>query len=619
MRATIASLSTGQRVKTPSVSGSIKYFDDKVVFLEFDNGKFQHIKTGEFISNVNASTYTLVENAVSLKYFPLDKDQQKIAEFRLAYCEALDKLSHPCVEIYANEVIDDVYEKIKDQHPKKPKFKTCDAWRRQWLADGRDIAPQVYNYQGPREQRMSPEVQDFLFKLANRHYLLRSQPPVSEFIKIVEKKFKAKRNEFYPEKCPTEGKIRRFLKKIPKHIVDEKRFGKAYANLENRSVLSSIETTFILERIECDGLSPSLGLLNDDGSYAGKVSLFFVLDCFSRCILGYTVQLDKGESSAAVVHSLSHSVRVNNKPIGQRIGGIGLKYVLDNGPGYRAEATKRFLGSLGAEIKFCASRKPQEKPYIEAFNKKIRAELLSKIKGYVPKKRREDVTDENLKSMAKTTVSEFLVRLEHYIYEVYHKKTLTALKRQTPLEVWNEHIQNADQITLEDMDDRLLLRGREKKLTPSLKAGIQHREQQFHSSKFREFLRGHIDQKGKTKKITVLIDDFDASAVTAVLPDGTMLELPNHKGAEKFKDVSFSTLKSQLKSEYRPDTAEPLSAQKARNLINRKRKNGEPVPQEFLTPKDFDDEEFSEDYSEHSSSTVPQSDEQQSDFGEEKW
>ncbi|WP_077339110.1 DDE-type integrase/transposase/recombinase [Pseudocolwellia agarivorans] len=619
MRATIANLSTHQRVNTPTMSGSIKYFDEKVVFLEFDNGKHHHLKTGEFISSLNSNKYTLVENAISLKYFPLDEEQQKVAEFRLAYCEALDKLPNPCVEIYANEVIDNVYEKINDKHPKKPAFKTCDKWRRQWISDGRDIAPQVYSHHGARDQRMSPEVQDFVYRLACRHYLLRSQPPVSEFIDIVGRKFKAKRNEFYPETCPTEGKIRRFLKRLPKHIVDEKRHGKAYAKLENRSVLSSIETTFVLERVECDGLSPNLGLLNDDGSYAGKVSLFFVIDCFTRCILGYTVQLDKGESSAAVVHSLSHSVRIQNKPSGQGIGGIGLTYVLDNGPGYRAEATKRFLSALGAEIKFCASRTPQEKPYVEAFNKKIRAELLTKIKGYVPKKRKEDITAENLKSMARTTVTEFLVRLEHYIYEVYHKKPLMALKRQTPLEVWNENIQFADHITLEDMDDRLLLRGREKRLTPSLKAGIQHRGQQFHSSKFKSFLGGYIDQMGKAKKITVLIDDFDASAVTAILPDGTMLELLNSKGSDKFKDVSFSTLKSQLKEETRPDTEDPLTAQKAHNIINRKRRNGEPVPQEYLTPEDFENEESSTNHSEDNSSTVPQSDENQSDFGEEKW
>ncbi|WP_286270519.1 DDE-type integrase/transposase/recombinase [Thalassotalea hakodatensis] len=619
MKATIANLSIGQRVRTPSVSGSIKYFDHKVVFLEFDNGKYQQIKTGEFISNVNASKYTLVENAISLKYFPLDEEQQKVAEFRLAYCEALDKLPNPCVEIYANEAIDNVYELLKDKHPKKPKFKTSDKWRRQWIRDGRDIAPQIYSYQGPREQRMSPELQDFLFKLAKRHYLLRSQPPVSEFINIVEKKFKAKRNEFYPETCPTEGKIRRFLKRIPKHIVDEKRHGKAYAKLENRAALSSIETSFILERVECDGLCPNLGLLNDDGSYAGKVSLFLVIDCFSRCILGYTVQLDKGESSAAVVHSLSHSVRVNNKPHGQRIGGIGLKYVLDNGPGYRAEATKRFLGSLGAEIKYCASNAPQEKPYIEAFNKKIRAEFLTKVKGYVPKKDKKDVTDENLKSMAKTTVAEFLLRLEQYIYEVYHKKPLQALNNQTPLEVWDEHIQCSDHITLEDMDERLLLRGREKKLTPSLKAGIQHRGQQFHSSKFKTFLRGYIDQKGNAKKITVLIDDFDASAVTAVLPDGTMLELLNTKGADELKDVSFSTIKSQLKSKSRPDTAELLTAQKARNILAKKRKNGEPVPQEYLTAEDFDDTEYDENSSIERSNTVPHSSEENYRSGEEQW
>ena len=117
----------------------------------------------------------------------------------------------------------------------------------------------------------------------------------------------------------------------------------------------------------------------------------------------------------------------------------------------------------------------------------------------------------------------------------------------------------------------------------------------------------------------MLIDDFDASAVTAVLPDGTMLELVNVKGADKFRDVSFSTIKSQLKEASRKDTEEPLTAQKTRNIIAKKRKNGDPVPQEYLTAEDFDDDEFSESHSVDSSGTISQSDESQSEYGEESW
>lgn len=117
----------------------------------------------------------------------------------------------------------------------------------------------------------------------------------------------------------------------------------------------------------------------------------------------------------------------------------------------------------------------------------------------------------------------------------------------------------------------------------------------------------------------MLIDDFDASAVTAVLPDGKMLELLNTKGADKLKDVSFSTIKSQLKEESRPDTAEPLTAQKARNIIAKKRKNGEPVPQEYLTAEDFDDNEYDESSSIERSNTVPHSSEDNYRSGEEQW
>jgi putative transposase len=619
MRATLANLSANQRVRTPSQSGTIKYFDNQVVLMQFDNQAHQPFKPDEFLSNINSDKYQLIDDPISMKYFTLDEKQQEIADYRLAYCEALDKLPHPCVAIYANEAIDKVYEENKDSHPRRPSFKSSDKWRRQYIKDGKDIASQVFKYQQPRGQRMSDELKDFIYKVATQHYLLLSQPPASEFIKTLKKKFQAKRKQFYPEVCPPDSTIRRFLKTIPKYIMDEKRHGKTYAKLENRSVLSSIETTFLLERVECDGLCPSLGLLNDDGSYAGKVSLFFVIDCFSRCILGYTVQLDKGESSAAVVHSLSHSVRKNNKPYGQEIGGIGLDYVFDNGPGYRAEATKRFISSLGAEIHFCASRKPQEKPYIETFNKKFRNELLTKIKGYVPKKRKEDITEKNLKQMAKTTVSEFLIRLEQYIYEVYHKTPHSGLENQTPLEAWNENIDSSDLITLEDMDDRLMLKGREKKLTPSLKSGIQHRGQRFHSSKFRNFLKGHIDHNGKTKKITILIDDFDASSVTAVLPDGTMLYLPNNKGAEKFIDVSFCELKSRLKASTRSDTAEPLTSQKAKNMIQKRRRNGEQVPQEYLSPEDFDADDTNEDTSNDSSNTIPENTDNGTDFDPESW
>jgi hypothetical protein len=81
MRATIANLSTHQRVKTPSMSGSIKYFDEKVVFLEFDNGKHHHLKTGEFISSVNSNKYTLVGMPSHCNIFRWIKNNKKLLSF----------------------------------------------------------------------------------------------------------------------------------------------------------------------------------------------------------------------------------------------------------------------------------------------------------------------------------------------------------------------------------------------------------------------------------------------------------------------------------------------------------------------------------------------------------
>ena len=578
---TAFSLTNGQPVKLSGRHGIIHFADQEVTLVKFGNGEYRHYPTHEMKVAINEQKLHLMAAPTHIRCVnSLTKKQQKEHDRRVAYCEEFARYANPCAEEFRELIIDTVYQQIKDTHPKKPAWKTAYAWYKQWLTDGKDMKPQIA-LRDDQGFRMPQELKDILDKIIKKHYLKLSRPSAAYAYRQLKAYFVKHARKLIDLKIPSLTTFRRYIKGMSKYEIDLARFGKKYAEVENRPALKVYKTTFPLERIECDAFEVNIGLLNEDGSYAGKVTIYLVMDVFTRAILGYAVQVGKTkESAAAVIHSIAHSIRIKANPKKHPMGGLGLCYVIDNGAGYRAEMTTKFLNSLGSDIVRCRTRRADEKPHVERAIGTMRNAFFKNLDGYLGKRKEVHITELTIKQAAKLSVSEFMIMFEDYIQNVYHHTPNSGLNNYTPFEMWKKHADESEVITLSDFDDRLKLRGNAKNLRCSINTGVKHRGQRFNSTELRNLIASVI--KGTEVKsclMEVLIDDFDASAIT-VLHDGKMIEVPNVGDVQR--DQGFSYLNSKIKNVSDLDKPLPMSARQAMAQNRVRRINGTHIESDTL-------------------------------------
>jgi len=575
------SLPNGQSIKLAGRHAIIQFADQEVTLVKFGNGEYRHYPTLELKAAANDEKLHLLAAPVHLRcVVKLTNKQQKEHDRRLAYCKEFDRYETPCATGIPEQVIDTVFTEIKYLHSKKPAWKTAYAWYSQWLIDGKDMRLQVA-IKEEQGFRIHAEVQGIIDEVLKKHYLKTSRPTEIFAYRQLQIVFLKRDKELAGFRIPSLSTFRRYIKGMSKYEVDLARYGKKYAESENRAALNVYKTSYPLERIECDAGEINIGLLNEDGTYAGKVTIFLVMDVFTRAILGYAVQVGQTkESAAAVIHSLVHSMRLKSDPSKHPMSGVGRYYVFDNGAGYRAEMTTKFLNAIGSDIVRCRSRRADEKPHVERAIGTFRTSFFKSLDGYLGKRSEVKITEKTLKQAAKLSVSEFMLMFEDYIQNVYHHTGNRGIKGFTPSEMWKEHAVEGEVITLADFDDRLMLRGNAKTLTCSISGGIAHRGQRFHSNELKNIVTGKAKNSGKrTCKLEVLIDDFDASAIT-VINDGKMIEVPNVDDVER--DQGFSFLKSKTKQVDKSNSPMPMSARQAQAQNRIHRINGTHVESETL-------------------------------------
>lgn len=577
-------LTSGQDIKLSGRHGTIKHIDNDVVFIKFGDKSYSHYATYEIREAANEGIFRIVEKPVEIRCaVDVSEEQQLECDRRSAYCVAFlaFKEVHPTKGL-SEALIDNVYAEIQEEHPKKPKKKTVYAWYKLWLSDGQDMALQVV-HKNDQDQRMHDDVKILMGKIVRRYYLKKSRPTINSAYGHFTRAFKAKKRDFAGIDVPSKSTLERFIKRLSKYEVDCARYGKKHADKENRAATEVYGIKTPLELLQCDGAEFNIGLLNEDGTYAGKVGIFAVMDTATRACLGYTVQVSNKpkESAAVIIHSLGHSMRIKKDPMKYPMGGIGMTYVFDNGPGYRAEMTRKFMHAIGSDVTYCRSRRADEKPHVERMFGTWRVKFFSKLSGYLGKRKKEIIPEETIRQAAKLTVAEFMELLEAYIQDEYHHTQNRGINNWTPFDMWQEHARADEIMTLTDFDDRLKLRGNAKRLSGTSTHGISHRGQRFHSDELKTAVNQRIKNFGdQSIPMDVLIDDYDASAITVVLSDQHIIEVPNV--AKVGRDVSFTELKSHMRKVNEADAPIPLTEQKAKNRLKKKRANGSLVKQDTL-------------------------------------
>ena len=565
-----------QEVELSGRNGVVRFTKGNTVFVEFGNEKFHQFKRQQLIEAANNHELKFIDKAAELKCFvTLTDKQKKEAERRSAYCEAFDNVTNYSAGEEARSKLSEVYESIKSNHPKRPSLKTVGTWLRKWRSHNKDINLQVVSSKAGKH-RLSFEIEALFKSVINKHYLKTNRPTKALAYAELKIAYKNNRMKYLGENLPCIRTFERYIEcSIPKYEHDLKRFGKRHAQMENRVAAEKYNVLQPLELVEMDGAVFNIGLLNDDGSYAGKVTIFAIIDVFTRCILGYTVQVGKtGETAAAVIHTLSHSMRSKKDPARYPMGGIAMNYCFDNGPGFQAQMTKKFLNNIEAEYTYCRSRRATEKPFIERFWGTARTKFFTGCSGYLGKRKHEIIPEKTVKQAAKLTVNQFMVMWEHYVQNVYHHTQHSQIKNWTPYEMWKEHTVPEEIILMADHDDRLKLRGIEAQLTCYINNGVGHRGQRFHSAELAALVRQEVkNTNSKQIKLDVLIDYYDASALTVLSSSGDAFNVPNVDKTVAL-DTGFAELKALVKKRNKDLDPENISATKAKNKVNKGYRRG---------------------------------------------
>lgn len=262
-----------------------------------------------------------------------------------------------------------------------------------------------------------------------------------------------------------EGKIKHFsrstfyerIKLLNRIEVIETREGKKASRNDARIVYRSLITSRILERIEMDAVHINIGLMNDDGEIVTQVILYTLIDCYSRCILGYHLQVAKkygekskqGENTVGIMQSLIHSL--SPKPNMSFEGGkyhwnmysSGENYITDAGGPYASHEIGGFINAAGGNQHIAEAGAGYRKPYIERFFGTLRTQCLSIIPGYMGKLKEAKEYDQPIHKHACMSVKEFESLLANYIVTQYHQTPHKGLQLKTPQQVWDETLHNS--------------------------------------------------------------------------------------------------------------------------------------------------------------------------------
>jgi hypothetical protein len=213
-----------------------------------------------------------------------------------------------------------------------------------------------------------------------------------------------------------------------------------------RNAVRLFKTHFPLERVEADGVYLQIGLVDDDGNYLGAVTLIFIIDVHTRCILGYSMRMGRGESSSAVIHAIRHALcpkaegsfhtKRNNK---WPYYGVFSIFVGDGGSAFISKITQTYLLRVcGTIVETVAVASGWLKPFIERFNLTLRVRFASRMPGYVGPMEDQKKLEYSIEENAILTVTELKEHLDSWIVDDYHQTPHSGLSGKTPAEAWQE-------------------------------------------------------------------------------------------------------------------------------------------------------------------------------------
>ena len=295
-----------------------------------------------------------------------------------------------------------------------------------------------------RKSSFSQDIQDLALEVIDDYYLQLGNPTLQYAYDCFTEEFEERFGQTVKRPC------REVFRKWAKQACDpiefiERREGRRAAKAARRNAKKKFRTERILERVEADAVNLAIGVTDEEGRYLGPVTIFAVIDVYSRSILGLIAQVGRGESSGSVIDSYKHAIGSKSPDLLPNsvqndwpMYGVPETFVSDGGPGYISVQTQCFLLDVGSQSQIVQTYAGWRKPFIERFFLTLRTRFAHTLRGYCGKHTDRPNLDATIQEKASLTLQEFRTALYEWVIDDYHQTPHQGLNGQTPYEVWEE-------------------------------------------------------------------------------------------------------------------------------------------------------------------------------------
>ncbi|MYM25489.1 DDE-type integrase/transposase/recombinase [Duganella sp. FT135W] len=313
--------------------------------------------------------------------------------------------------------------------------------------DIRALFSKINSRGGKNKSRLNAEVEAIIDEKIESIFLAQKTGSAEEVHDAVSKTIALKNTTLIESEwliVPSFRTIQRRISRLYAYDIAVARYGKREADRRYGATLASRRVSRILELVEIDHTPVDLMVVDDNRKTIGRPSITFVFDRYSRCVLGYHLSL-AGHGTPAVFEALRHAMlpksyikdRYPDLNVTWECYGWMERLLMDNGREFHAFAVADALLNVGVISEFSGSREPNDKPFIERFNRTFNYSFIHRLPGTTLAR----ITDRigfKAENDACITLAELDKMIHTWILGVYHLRPHGGLGRRTPIEVWRE-------------------------------------------------------------------------------------------------------------------------------------------------------------------------------------
>lgn len=322
---------------------------------------------------------------------------------------------------------------------------------RLWIAGGHRAAALAHgNATGERQSPFDSMLIDIIYEVLETRppgaasYLSDARVAIAEQIDI-----RVADGEMDPCDPPSVSTIAKYKRKLDKYWLELAENGAFQARRRFQPSGKTLVPDLPFEHVEIDHtqLPHEVCIALQDPNagevryVVGKPWLTVVIDAATRYILAIILGLDP-PSSIRTLRALKMACgpkdhiwrRLSEIKNPSHATGIPFAVTFDNGKDFHSKDVTQTLSELSIDVGYAGIYRPDQKPFVERFNRTIKLWMLKFPGGYTFKTRKSGPTPKELRGIKKMTLDEMEEMLWRWVLDVYHQRPHAGLHGATPAE-----------------------------------------------------------------------------------------------------------------------------------------------------------------------------------------